>query len=149
MHAMEISRTALDVEWKRLEIISENIANANVAGPTKGGSYRELHLISAPKNDFSALLDPKNPQTGAIDIDKLAGVEVLGVEAGSAPPRMVREPGNPQADASGFVAYPNIDQAAQMSDMIRASRAYEANIVAMSSERDAYSKALQLGDRHD
>lgn len=147
MQAMEISRTALDVEWRRLEIISENLANANVANSGKGVTFRPLHLISGPKNDFAAYLNARDAKNSGVDIDKLSGVAVLGVQADNAPPHMVHEPGNPQADAQGFVSYPAIDQAGEMTQMLQTSRAYEANIVAMNSAHEMYSKALQLGER--
>jgi len=146
MQAIEISRTALDVEWRRLEIISENLANANVSNSPKAATFRELHLISGPKNDFSALLDP-NKTDFNVDLGKLTGVQVLSVQASAAAPRLVREPGNPQADANGFVSYPAIDHAGLMTEMIKTSRAYEANIAAINSAREMYSKALQLGER--
>jgi flagellar basal-body rod protein FlgC len=60
---------------------------------------------------------------------------------------MVHEPGNPQADKNGFVSYPAVDQAEEMTSMIRTSRAYEANIVALKSAGEMYSKALTLGER--
>ncbi|RYD69538.1 MAG: flagellar basal-body rod protein FlgC, partial [Verrucomicrobiaceae bacterium] len=59
----------------------------------------------------------------------------------------VHEPNNPQADEHGDVAYPGIDQAAQMVLMVKTARAYEANIVAMNAARQMYSKALELGAR--
>ncbi|HWA90279.1 MAG TPA: flagellar basal body rod protein FlgC [Rhizomicrobium sp.] len=147
MRASEISLTALDVEWRRLEVISENLANANVANSAKGVSFKALHLVSGPKSDFSAFLDAKSATKAAIDVDKLNGVEVLGVEASSAPPRKVHEPGNPQADAAGYVSYPAVDQAQEMTDMLRTSRAYEANIVALKSAGEMYGKALTIGER--
>ncbi len=61
------------------------------------------------------------------------------------PPRRVHEPGNPQADADGYVDYPGFDQAAEMTLMLKTSRAYESNIVAMNAARDMYLKALELG----
>jgi flagellar basal-body rod protein FlgC len=147
MKAMQISLTALDVEWKRLEIISENLANANVANSAAGVTFRAQHLISGPKTDFAALLDTKNPNAAGIDVEKLTGVQELGVEASTAPPRLVHEPGNPQANADGYVSYPAVDQASEMTQMIRTSRSYEANIVAMQSAREMYAKALQIGER--
>lgn len=146
MKAMQISLTALDVEWKRLEIISENLANANVANTGAGITFRAQHLLSGPKTDFAALLDPNNPRAG-IDVNKLDGIEELGVQASAAPPRLVHEPGNPQANAQGYVSYPAVDQATEMTQMIQTSRAYEANIVAMQSAREMYAKALQIGER--
>lgn len=143
MRAMEISMTALDVEWRRLEVIAENLANASVAVSPNSPSYRELHLISGPKNDFAALLN----RDGGINVAELAGVEVRGTVPSDAPPRLVHEPGNPLANAQGFVAYPAIDHAAAMTEMLETARIYEANIVAVQTAHEMYSKALQLGSR--
>ncbi|HMC91816.1 MAG TPA: flagellar basal body rod C-terminal domain-containing protein, partial [Allosphingosinicella sp.] len=57
----------------------------------------------------------------------------------------VHEPGNPNADADGFVTYPGVDHAGQMTQLVQTSRAYEANIVAMTAARQMYAKALDLG----
>lgn len=143
MQAMQISRTALDVEWRRLEIISENLANMN-SGRTQGGAlYQARHLLSGPKPGFAAQLDGAAP----VDLHDLQGVAILGITADNAAPRLVHEPGNPGADANGMVAYPAIDHAGQMLAMVQASRAYEANIVAMNAAGRMYAKALDLG-RH-
>jgi flagellar basal-body rod protein FlgC len=142
MQAMEISRTGLDVEWRRLEIIAQNLANANTVRTADGGVYRAQRLISGPRGGFGAMLDPDG--TRAVDAPAL-GVEVYGIEPDSAPPRMVHEPANPQADADGFVAYPDIDQAEQMTLMVKTARIYEANIVALTSARQMYAEALEIG----
>lgn len=142
MQAMEISRTGLDVEWRRLEIISANLANANtpITG-NMGGQTR--HLVSGPQSDFSAHLQGQ-PN---MDVARLAGVRVIGVDESNNPPRLVHEPGNPKANAAGFVQYPAVDYAEQMTMLIKTSRAYECNIVAMNTARQMYSKALELGRR--
>jgi flagellar basal-body rod protein FlgC len=148
MQAMEISRTALDVEWRRLEVISQNLANAGTARLSNGTLYRPLHLVSGPRSDFAAYLHqgaPNAAKADAADPQALTGVAVYAIEASDAPPRLVHEPGNPQADAQGFVAYPAIDQAEQMTLMLKTSRSYEANIVALNAARQMYSKALELG----
>jgi flagellar basal-body rod protein FlgC len=141
MQAMEISRTALDVEWKRLEVIAENLANAN----TTATSWQPRRLLSGPRVDFRAHLDSNAKPSGADT--SLSGVAVYGIEALHLPPRMVHEPGNPDADENGMVAYPAIDHAGEMTLMVKTSRAYEANIVAMNTARQMYSKALELGRR--
>jgi flagellar basal-body rod protein FlgC len=146
MHATEISRTALDVEWRRLEIIAENLANANSARVGNGPLYQARSLVSGPRADFASYLDPAGAKS-PVDLESLQGVAVLGITASNAAPRLVHEPGNPQANAAGFVSYPNIDDADQMTLMIKTSRAYEANIVMMTIARQMYGKALQLGER--
>lgn len=146
MQAMEISRTALNVEWRRLEIIAENLANVGTVRTGTGAPYQARHLVSGPRADFSAYLDRPSKPSGT-DPRQFSGVMVYGVETVAASPRIVHEPGNPQADAAGFVAYPAIDHAQQMTLMVKTARAYEANIVAMNAARQMYSKALELGRR--
>lgn len=146
MQAMEISRSALDVEWRRIEVISQNLANMNSARVGNGQAYQAQTLVSGPRGAFASYLDPK--QAGANpDLQSLGGVAIYGIQSDHAAPRLVHEPGNPQADKSGMVAYPNIDQAAQMTLMIKTTRAYEANIVMMNIARQMYGKALELGGR--
>jgi flagellar basal-body rod protein FlgC len=144
MQAMEISRTALDVEWRRLEITAENLANINSARSSITPLYNQRSLVSGPRALFSTYL---GNATSGIDTRELAGVDIYGVQESDAPPRLVHEPGNPLADASGMVAYPNIDHAGQMLQMVKTSRTYEANIVAMNAARTMYMKALDLGRR--
>jgi flagellar basal-body rod protein FlgC len=144
MQAMEISLTGLDVEWRRLEIISQNLANANSVRNAQGHTYQPLHLVSGPKGDFQSLLD-LDARTRSMQANTLRGVAVYGIEESSVAPRMVYEPDNPQADADGYVGYPGIDHARQMTLMIKTSRVYEANMVAFSTARQMYSTALGLG----
>lgn len=142
MQAMEISRTGLDVEWRRLEIIAQNLANANTVRTVDGGVYQPQRLISGPRSGFGALLDKDAPPAQR---DVALGVMIYGIEADLAPPRLVHEPNNPQADADGFVSYPGIDQAQEMTLMVKTARIYEANIVAMTAARQMYAKALEIG----
>jgi flagellar basal-body rod protein FlgC len=141
MQAMEISRTGLDVEWRRLEVIAENLANASTTRTATGEPYRAMRLLSGPKVSFERHL-AGDPQTAA-----LAGVEVYGIEPTDLPPRKVYEPANPQADPDGFVTYPGFDHAAEMTLMVKTARVYEANIVAMNAARQMYLKALDLGKK--
>ena len=146
MQAMEISRTALDVEWRRLEVTAQNLANVESARTGTTPLYRERIVLSGPRPMFSSYLDT-SLKTSGIDASTLSGVDIYGVQESDASPRLVHQPGNPLADAQGMVAYPNIDHAGQMLQMVRASRAYEANIVAMNTAREMYSRALELGRR--
>ncbi|HEY0959843.1 MAG TPA: flagellar basal body rod protein FlgC [Novosphingobium sp.] len=144
MRAMEISRTGLEVEWRRLEIIAENLANAQTVNTANGELFRPRHLVSGPATDFASYLE------GGISKGsnaRLAGVAVYSVEAIDLPPRIMHEPGNPAADADGNVAYPGMDQAAEMTLLVKTARTYQANMVAMNAARQMYSKALELGGR--
>lgn len=139
MQAMEISRTALDVEWRRLQVIAQNLANANTVTTGNGGTYQPMRLLSGPPIDFASLMRSGD---GA---GKLSGVVSYGLEPENVTPTRAYEPANPQADADGFVTYPGIDHASEMTLMIKTSRSYEANIVAMNAARQMYLKALDLG----
>lgn len=143
MRAMEISRTGLEVEWRRLEVIAENLANAQTVHTAAGESYRPRHLISGPVGDFATFLDGSGSARGG----RASGVTVYGIEATNAAPRIVHEPANPEADANGDVSYPGVHQASEMTLLVRTARAYQANMVAMNAARQMYGKALELGGR--
>lgn len=141
MDAVQISRTGLDVEWRRLEVIAQNLANVGTTRTALGEAYQPMRLVSGPAAGFETLL-----QAGAA-ASTLKGVTVYGVEPTSAPPRKVYEPAHPHADAEGYVTYPGVDHAAEMTLLVKTSRAYEANIVALNTARQMYVKAMDLGKR--
>lgn len=134
--AMAISRSGLDVEWQRLQIIAQNLANMNTSRTASGAPYRAMRVISGPDATFANALERSG---GA------RGVKVLGVEAVPGARRRVYDPTDPAAGVDGFVDLPAIDQAGEMTLLIRASRAYEANLAALSIERQMYARALELG----
>ena len=141
MNALEISRTALDVEWRRLEVIAQNIANAGTTLDAAGAPYRALRLLSGPRGSFGDLVNPRKSPAN------LQGVAVYSIEEQTLPPRRIYEPAHPQADAEGFVSYPGFDHAAEMALMVKTSRAYEANVIAMNAARQMYAKAMEIGRR--
>jgi len=137
MKAQAISRSALDVEWQRLQVIADNLANANTTRTAEGGVFRPMRLVSGPTTNFASALRAGNAQ--------LNGVKVYGVEPLAGNVRRVYDPADPHADASGFVTYPEIDRAGEMTLMIQTSRAYEGDLVALNLADQMYSKALELG----
>jgi flagellar basal-body rod protein FlgC len=138
MHAMAISRSALDVEWRRLEVLADNLANLNSTHTASGAPFQPMQLISGPKAGFSDYLGQDAQPTG---------VQVLGIEPQNVGTRLVYEPQNPDANSDGFVTYPDIDQASTMTQLIKTERAYEANLAVMNISRQMYGKALDLGRR--
>jgi flagellar basal-body rod protein FlgC len=139
MRAMEISRSGLEVEWRRLEVIAQNVANANTVTTALGAPYRPMRLLSGPKADFAGQL--------AQGSAALQGVEAFGLAPLNVAPRRVLEPTHPQADVNGYVEYPGYDHAGEMTLMLKTSRAYEAGVVALSNAAKMYAKALELGGR--
>ncbi|MEM8694730.1 MAG: flagellar basal body rod protein FlgC [Pseudomonadota bacterium] len=140
MEAMQISRSGMDVEWQRLEIVARNLANMNTTRTALGETYSPLRLVSGPSAGFGDYLDAAR-NGGA------QGVRVYSLETSGEPPRRVHDPDHPHADEDGFVAYPRIDHAGEMVRMMSAARAYEANIVALGAARQMYSRAIELGRR--
>ena len=141
MDAMQISRTGMDVEWRRLEVIAANLANLGTTRTALGQAFQPMRLVSGPRADFAAHL--ARDESAA----PLEGVMVYGVEPQEVEPRLAYEPAHPHADENGYVTYPGVDHVAEMTLMIQTARSYEANLVAMNAARQMYVKALDIGRR--
>lgn len=141
MNAAEISRSGLDIEWQRLQIIAQNLANVNTTRTASGGAYVPQRLVTGPVEAFQTILN----RSGDAKDYKPNGVMIYGVEPTTAGTKQVFEPNHPHANQEGFVTYPNISHAEEMTMMIKTSRAYEANLVAMAAAQQMYSSALQIG----
>jgi flagellar basal-body rod protein FlgC len=147
MDAMEISRSGLDVEWRRMEVIARNIANMNTTRTGDGGPYVPVRLISGPDETFESILRRADgTDTGGIGA-RPVGVRVYGVEQVVGGTREVYEPGHPHANPDGFVTYPEISHAQEMTSLVQTARVYEANLVVLASAQQMYSSALQIGGR--
>ncbi|MFN8542706.1 MAG: flagellar basal body rod protein FlgC [Candidatus Binatia bacterium] len=118
---LSISASALRAERMRLDVIASNLANVATTRTPEGGPYRRRAAvftsepIESPFGDALAALGQ--------DGEALRGVGVANVVEDQTPPRMVFEPGNPDADAQGYVAYPNVNPVLEMVDLTAASRA--------------------------
>jgi flagellar basal-body rod protein FlgC len=127
--AIGISGTGVTVYRKWLDAVSDNLSNMNDVRPTSGEAYRAKSVIAQ-----------------AVDYGEgTGGVQVGGIVEGSPEGRVVYEPSNPQADALGYVRYPDIDLADQMGQLIMAQRGYQSNLMVIDRARDAYQAAIQLG----
>jgi flagellar basal-body rod protein FlgC len=140
MEAMRISLSGLDVEWQRLQVIAQNLANMNSTRTAEGGVFQPMRLVSGPDTAFGELL-----RTSSSSLGNPTGVRVVGLEAQVDGLRKTYDPSHPHADTDGFVVQPNIDHAGEMTLMIQTSRAYEANLVAVSIAQSMYAKALDIG----
>lgn len=129
---------ALDAEQTRLDVISQNIANANTAHGTDGKPYQRQVVVfeSALK---SAMNSDGGPQTSPL--------QVARIEKDPRPPLQVYDPGSPDADGNGMVALPNINIHEEMADLISASRTYEANLAVVKNSRSMAMETLAIG-RH-
>jgi flagellar basal-body rod protein FlgC len=139
--AIGIGRTALDVEWQRLQIIAQNLANQNTTRVAGGGAYRPVHLISGSRSGFVEAV-ARGRAVAAPD-----GVRVLSVVADALGVRRVHEPGHPDADANGFVTYPDVDLASEMTLLTKTARVYESNLSLISLAQQMNMRAIELGKR--
>jgi len=135
---LEINASALTAERLRMDLISNNIANANTTRTASGGPYQRQVPIFA-----EALEKLTNGQEQTQN--RMAGVKVLGIREVNTPSRMVYDPSHPDADANGYVAYPEINVVNEMVNLITASRAYEANITTFNAGKDQFRAALEIG----
>lgn len=138
--AIDAAASGLTAERLRMDVISNNIANANTTRSTEGGPYRRQTVVFEPRSaqlSFANLF-AKTLQTGE-------GVRVVGIAKDNSPLRQVYEPNHPDANADGYVAMPNINIVTEMVDMITASRAYEANVTAVNAAKSMAMKALEIG----
>jgi flagellar basal-body rod protein FlgC len=129
---------ALDAEQTRMNIISENIANANTSQGLDGKPYQRQVVV------FEAALQQAINSDGGAPTPAL---HVARIEKDPRPPLQIYDPGNPQADKSGMVAMPNINIHEEMADLISASRAFEANLAVVKNARSMALQTLAIG-RH-
>jgi flagellar basal-body rod protein FlgC len=142
-NSFAISASGLTAERLRMDVIANNIANANTTKTVEGGPYIRQRVIFEPRGEKLSFLVPfiyeKNKR-----INNFQGVKVTGIIKDSTPPKMVYDPGHPDADKDGYVAMPNVDIVKEMVDMIAATRAYEANVTAINSAKTMAAKALDI-----
>jgi flagellar basal-body rod protein FlgC len=144
-NGLEISATGLTAERLRMDVTAENLANAQTTRGANGGPYRRKEVVleqaTGGGGGFGAQLTAAmGPRGGS----RPGGVQVAAVAEDQTAPRMVYDPGHPDADARGYVAMPNVDSVTEMVDLISSSRAYEANVTAMEAAKQMFSKTLEL-----
>jgi flagellar basal-body rod protein FlgC len=142
---LEISASGLRAQRLRLDVVASNLANANATRTADGaGPYRRRSVVfrSAPLEQSFEQVLRSSPHVNA-----LRAVEVSGIREDQSEPRRVHDPGHPDADADGYVAYPNVNTVSEMVDLMTATRAYEANVQAIRAMRAMGQAALSIGDR--
>ncbi len=130
--------SALEAERIRMEVISQNIANANTSRGPDGKPYQRQEVV------FEALLN-RQLQGAAESGGK--GVMVSRITKDTVAPRLVYNPGHPDANGQGMVAMPNINVHEEMVDMIAASRSFEANLAVVKNARSMAMQTLSIGKR--
>jgi flagellar basal-body rod protein FlgC len=126
MSSIDVSASALAAQRLRLDLIASNLANAETTRTGEGdGPYKRMQAIFEAADD--------------------GGVTVRDVIADPRPPQLVYQPGHPDADANGYVAMPNVNTVEEMTDLVSATRSYEANVTALNASKAMTRKALEIG----
>ena len=140
LRSIDISSSGLTAERLRMDTISNNIANANVTRTEDGGPYKRQMPVFSVRNVNARFFASKS-----LNDSIPSGVSVVGIDEDDSEARMVYDPAHPDANAEGYVAYPNVNVVREMVDMITCSRAYEANVTAMNSAKNMMLRALEIG----
>ena len=142
--SLRIGTTGLTAQRLRLDLISNNIANAQTTRTAKGGPYQRQDVVFVPEEN-SSFSSQLSAARGA-DINNLqGGVKVAQITTDTSPGSTVYDPTNPDADASGNVTYPNVDITVEMTNMLSATRSYEANLATVEAVKRMALKALEIG----
>lgn len=139
--AMDVSASGMTAQRLRTDIIAQNIANVNTTRDENGQAYKRKTVVfeEKPSNSFRDYLSVASSSIGN-------GVKVSAiVEDDETPMTMVYDPSHPDANEDGYVMYPNVNTVTEMTNLIDASRAYEANVTAFNATKSMTSQALQIG----
>ena len=144
--SFDISATGMTAQQFRADIISENIANINTTRTSSGTPYTRKIVTFQEKdtNSFERFLTASRKRGSHVG----NGVKVIRVsEDDSTDYIMDYDPSHPDADENGYVSYPNVNIVTEMTDLIDANRAYEANVTAFNASKSMAQAGLQIGGK--
>ncbi len=138
---LDVSASAMTAERQRAEVVASNMANAETTRTPEGGPYQRKLVVfqSGALQRFPRLLNAlyrPNSQT--------EGVKVVAVVTDPAPPQMRYDPSHPDANAQGYVAYPNVEPVREMADLLGAVRAYEMNSSAVQAAKQMIQQSFEI-----
>ena len=158
--SLDISASGLSAQRRKLTAISSNIANVDTTRTDEGGPYKRRRVVMLESPQLAKFSNMLADQQNRLDLTQQghlgetephpetisAGAGVITQEVREEPtkPRLVYDPNHPDAREDGYVVYPDINVITEMVDLISASRAYEANVTAMSAAKDMTNKALSI-----
>ena len=138
--AISVSASGLSAQRERAEVLVENIANADTTRTAQGGPYRRRDVVFQAEPVSSPFSSIFESQLGA----QANGVAVSDIVVDNSEPDRRYMPGHPDADKDGYVAFPRVNPAEDMVDLLGASRAYQANVSAISAIKDMIQRSIDL-----
>ena len=145
--AISIAASGLTAERTRMDVTSENLANANTTQGANGQPYQRQEVVLQQVGGgggFNAALSSAMGSSAMGGGPVAGGVQVSGIVNDPTPDQEVYDPGNPAANAQGYVKMPNVNSVNEMVDMIDESRSYQADVTAMTTAKQMYEKTLDL-----
>lgn len=137
--AMDASASGMTAQTLRTDIISQNIANVNTTRDVNGNVYKRKNVVFAEKQ-MSTFSEAFSAAKSSI----ANGVKVTQIVEDNSEGRMVYDPTHPDANDEGYVTFPNVNIISEMTDLIDASRAYEADVTAFNATKAMAMKALEI-----
>lgn len=135
--ALQVSASGMSSQRMRAEMLVENMANAETTRTPEGGPYRRKDVVFSTDVQASAFSAVFQKELGE-------GVRVADIVVDDRSPEMRYLPGHPDADANGYVAFPRMNPAEEMVDLLNASRSYQGNVAAMSAVKEMLNKSIDL-----
>ncbi len=138
--SLSVSASGMAAQRARAELLVENLANADTTRTPEGGPYRRKDVVFAEDPSLGSFSNELNSALGS----NVSGVTVSETIVDNRDPDRRYMPGHPDADKDGYVAFPRINPAEDMVDLMGASRSYEANVAAISAVKDMIQKSIEL-----
>ena len=137
--ALSVGASGMAAQRTRAELLVENLANAETTRTPEGGPYRRKDAVfqsASTDSPFASVFDAQ--------IHTAGGVAVADIVTDARDPELRYLPGHPDADKDGYVAFPRINPAEDMVDLMGAARAYEANVAAIGAVKDMIQRSIDL-----
>lgn len=135
--SLQVSASGMAAQRTRAEMLVENMANAETTRTPEGGPYRRKDVVFSPDNQASPFSAVFQSETGQ-------GVKVADVIVDDRAPELRYLPGHPDADSNGYVAFPRMNPAEEMVDLLSSTRSYQGNVAAMSAVKDMINRSIDI-----
>jgi len=135
--ALQVSASGMAAQRTRAEMLVENMANSETTRTPEGGPYRRKDVVFASQLQAS-------PFSAVFQNELAQGVKVADIVTDDRAPDMRYLPGHPDADANGYVAFPRLNPAEEMVDLLNASRSYQGNVAAITAVKDMISRSIDI-----
>ena len=144
LNTLNIVGSGMTAQQLRLDVISENITNANTTRTENGGAYRRKVVVMESQGSFqAALARARNEANGHYQVS--GGVAVTEIREDPSDLKLVYDPTHPDANEAGYVELPNVDMVKEMTDAMAASQAFNANVTVFNTIKGVIAKGLEIG----